>query len=121
MLFSDPDHRRLLVDWRELAAVAVGMFRAENAGRAGDPDYERLVGMLTARSPEFRDFWHKHEVSRYTAIHKRIRHPQAGRMIFEYNSFTADDQSGAKLVVYTPLEEDHTREKMKELLYGGSR
>lgn len=121
MLFSDPDHRRLLVDWRELAAIAVGMFRAENAGRAGDPDYDRLVGLLSARSPEFREFWQKHEVSRYTTIHKRIRHPEAGQMVFEYNSFTADDQSGAKLVVYTPLEQEHTQEKMKELLRGGSR
>jgi hypothetical protein len=24
-------------------------------------------------------------------------------MVFEYNSLTADDQSGAKLVIYTPL------------------
>jgi hypothetical protein len=39
-------------------------------------------------------------------------------MVFEYNSFTADDQSGAKLVIYTPLAEAHTPEKVKELLHG---
>jgi transcriptional regulator with XRE-family HTH domain len=121
MLFVDPDHRRLLVDWQDLAPVAVGMFRAENAGNAGDPEYDRLVGALTSGSPEFRKFWQQHEVSHYTPINKRIDHPIAGRMVFEYSSLTADDLSGVKLVVYTPLAEEHTPEKMKELLHGGLR
>jgi transcriptional regulator with XRE-family HTH domain len=121
MLFVDPDHRRLLVDWQDLAPVALGMFRAENAEHAGDPEYDRLVGALMACSPEFRKFWQQHEVSHYVPVNKRIDHPTAGRMVFEYSSLTADDQSGAKLVVYTPLAEEHTPEKMKELLHGGSR
>jgi transcriptional regulator with XRE-family HTH domain len=116
MLFGNPDHCRLLVDWHDLAPVALAMFRAENAGAAGDPDYERLVETLMARSPEFRYFWKRHDVSRYIPINKRIRHPAAGRMVFEYNSFTADDRSGAKLVVYTPLREEGTQEKLRELL-----
>jgi transcriptional regulator with XRE-family HTH domain len=118
MLFGNPDHRRLLLEWYELLPVALGMFRAENATYAGDPDYERLVGKLMARSSEFRYFWQKHDVSGYTPINKRIHHSTAGRMVFEYNSFTADDQSGAKLVVYTPLAEEDTQEKMKALLHG---
>jgi transcriptional regulator with XRE-family HTH domain len=121
MLFGNPDHRRLLVDWDDLAPVAVAMFRAENARHAGDPEYNRLVEALMARSPEFRYLWRKHAVSRYVPINKRVQHPDMGRMVFEYNSFTADDQSGAKLVVYTPLENEHTQEKMRELLHGSSR
>jgi len=83
MLFGNPDHRDLLVDWHNLAPIALGMFRAENAGHAGDPEYDRLVGTLMACSSEFRYFWQKHEVSGYTPINKRIRHPTAGRMIFD--------------------------------------
>jgi hypothetical protein len=37
-------------------------------------------------------------------------------MVFEYNSFTADDESGAKLVVYTPLVEERTQQKLEALL-----
>jgi transcriptional regulator with XRE-family HTH domain len=121
MIFGDPGHRHLLVDWHHLAPVALGMFRAENAGHAGDPDYERLVDTLMARSPEFRHLWEKHEVSSYTPVNKRIRHPAAGRMVFEYNSFTADDQSGAKLVVYTALADEQTDSKMRDLLHDDSR
>jgi transcriptional regulator with XRE-family HTH domain len=116
MIFGNPEHRRLLLDWHDLAKIAVGMFRAENAANAGDPEYRRLVDGLMARSPEFQLLWKKHAVSSYTSLRKRIQHPAAGRMDFEYNSFTADDQSGAKLVVYTPLAEEHTQGKMKELL-----
>ena len=120
MLFGNPDHRRLLVDWQDLAPIALGMFRAENAGSAGDPDYDRLVGTLMTRSPEFRQCWQRHDVSRYVSINKRILHPVAGRMVFEYNSLTADDRSGAKLVIYTPLAAEQTQEKMKDLLRGNA-
>jgi transcriptional regulator with XRE-family HTH domain len=116
MLFGNPAHRRLLVDWEALAPTALAMFRAENVQHSGDPDYQRLIGTLLACSTEFRHWWQKHEVLSYTAVSKRIHHPAAGRMVFEYNSFTADDGSGAKLVVYTPLEEEQTQGKMKELL-----
>jgi len=121
MLFGDPDHCRLLVDWHALAPLALAMFRAENAGAAGDPEYDRLVETLMARSPEFRRFWQRHDVSSYIPINKRIDHPAAGRMVFEYNSLTADDRSGAKLVFYTPLREDDTQEKLRELLRDRSR
>jgi len=118
MLFTSPDHRRLLVDWHDLAPIALGMFRAENARHPADPDYDRLVGALMASSPDFRRLWQQHDVSRYIPVSKRIQHPTAGRMVFEYSSFTVDDQSGAKLVVYTPLAEERTQEKMRELMYG---
>ena len=121
MLFGNADHRQLLVDWDDLAPMALRMFRAENAAHAGDPEYERLVGTLMDRSPEFRHHWQQHEVSGYIPINKRIHHPAAGRMLFEYNSFTADDQSGTKLVVYTPLGAEHTQQKMAELMHGSSR
>jgi len=121
MLFGNPDHRQLLVDWDDLAPMALRMFRAENAAHAGDPEYERLVGTLMARSPEFRHHWQQHEVSGYIPINKRIHHPTAGRMLFEYNSFTADDQSGTKLVVYTPLGAERTQQKMAALMHGSSR
>ena len=121
MLLGNLDHRHLLVDWHDLAPIALGMFRAENAGHAGDPEYRRLIGTLMTCSPEFRHFWQKHEVSPYTPINKRINHPRAGRMVFEYNSLTADDQSGAKLVIYTPRGEEDTQEKMRDLLRGSSR
>ena len=116
MVFADRDHRRLLVDWDRLAPVALAMFRADSARYAGDPDFERLIAGLKRQSPQFRDWWSKHEVVRPLAGHKRIRHPTGGLMLFEYTSFAITDRADMKLVVYTPLEEDRTAAKLAALL-----
>ncbi|MBB3457894.1 transcriptional regulator with XRE-family HTH domain [Rhizobium sp. BK313] len=115
-VFTDPAHRELLVDWEIVAANSLAMFRAESARYAGDPDFERLIATLTQASPEFRAWWPKQEVLRPLAGHKRLRHPQGGLMTFEYTALAVIDRPDMKLVVYTPLDEDGTGEKLKALL-----
>jgi transcriptional regulator with XRE-family HTH domain len=116
MVFADPDHRRLLVDWDELARTVLAMFRSDSARYTGDADFERLIARLRAASPEFRDWWDKHEVLRPITGHKRIDHPIGGRMVFEYTSLAIADPPDMKLVVYTPLEQEQTCEKLEQLL-----
>ncbi|AYG60326.1 helix-turn-helix transcriptional regulator [Rhizobium jaguaris] len=115
-VFTDPAHRKLLVDWEIVAANSLAMFRADSARYAGDPDFERLIATLTQASPEFRAWWPKQEVLRPLAGHKRLRHPQGGLMTFEYTALAVIDRPDMKLVVYTPLDEDGTGEKLKTLL-----
>ena len=96
MVFADPDHRRLLVDWEAVARASLAMFRADCARYAGDPDFERLVARLTRLSPEFAQWWPRREVARPLAGQKRIDHPTAGRMLFEYSSFGVGDPPDMK-------------------------
>jgi transcriptional regulator with XRE-family HTH domain len=117
MVFANAKHRRLLVDWEQLAAVSLAMFRADSARYAGDPDFERLIAALMKASREFREWWPRHEVLRLLSNHKRIQHRTAGRMVFEYTSFAVTDQPDMKLVVYTPLEEAQTVRKLEALLH----
>jgi transcriptional regulator with XRE-family HTH domain len=116
LLFTDQHHRRLLVDWEDLARMALGRFRAESAKYIGDPDFERLIALLTAASPQFRTWWPERDVIRQLSGVKTIRHPIAGGMRFEHMSFSIDDGSDMKLIVYTPLVEDDTVPKMTALL-----
>jgi transcriptional regulator with XRE-family HTH domain len=116
LLFTDLRHRRLLVDWENLARVALGRFRAESARYIGDPDFERLIARLDRESPEFRAWWPQRDVTRQLSGVKKIRHPQAGTMTFEHMSLSIDDGSDMKLIVYTPLAEDDTVAKMTALL-----
>jgi transcriptional regulator with XRE-family HTH domain len=118
MVFADKAHRRLLSDWDQLAPAVLATFRADSARYAGDPDFERLIATLTRLSPEFRDWWPKHQVLAPLAGCKRIRHPKAGAMAFEYTSFNLSDRPDMKLIVYTPLAEGETREKLERLLGG---
>jgi transcriptional regulator with XRE-family HTH domain len=116
MVFADPAHRRLLVDWDRLAPVALAMFRADSARHAGDRTFERLIAVLKAANAEFRQWWPKHEVLNPFTGHKRIDHPTAKRMAFEYTSLAVAERPDLKLVVYTPLGEERTGEKLRTLL-----
>jgi len=116
LVFGDPDHRRLLIDWEAVAHAALAMFRADCARFAGDPDFERLIARLTHLSPEFAQWWPRHEVALPLAGEKRIDHPVAGRMLFEYSSFGVGDTPDMKLIVFTPLDEDGTAQKLERLL-----
>jgi len=118
MLFADPAHRRLLVDWDLLAPAALAMFRADTARHAGDGDFQRLIDMLAHASKEFRGWWERHDVLRPVTGHKRIHHPQGGRMDFEYTSLEVSDLPDMRFVVYTPLAQNRSVQKLAALLRG---
>ena len=120
ILFAKKAHRKLLVDWNEVASTALAMFRADSARYAGDTDFERLIKNLMSVSGEFRELWSRQDVLRSLSSHKRIKHPLAGRMTFEYTSFEVTGQTDMKLVVYTPLDSDCTVEKLGALLDGSA-
>jgi len=116
LLFADAAHRRLLVDWEAVARNSLAMFRADSARHVGDPNFERLISRLERLSPEFAAWWSQREVARPLAGHKRIDHAIAGRMLFEYASLGIGDPPELKLIVFTPLAEDGTAEKLARLL-----
>jgi hypothetical protein len=118
IVFANKAHRKLLVDWHGVASTSLAMFRADSAQYAGDPDFERLISTLKRISPEFRALWPRQDVLRSLSSHKRIKHPLAGRMTFEYTSFAVTAQADMKLIVYTPLDRDQTVEKLDSLLGG---
>lgn len=115
-VFTEAAHRQLLVDWEIVAANSLAMFRADSARYAGDPDFERLIATLNHASPEFRAWWPRQEVLRPLTGHKRLRHPEGGLMTFEYTALAVMDRPDMKLVVYTPMDEDGTSARLKELL-----
>lgn len=116
MVFASPHHRRLLVDWEELARVVLASFRAESAKYVGDPDFDRLIALMMRSSPEFRDWWPQRDVARRLSGVKHVRHPSAGAMTFEHMSLSIDDGSDMRLIVYTPLAEQNSIAKLQKLL-----
>ncbi len=114
LVFADPDHRKLLLDWEAVARNSLAMFRADSARYVGDPAFDRLIARLIQLSPEFACWWPAREVARPLTGHKRIQHPRGGRMLFEFSSFGIGDSSEMKLIVFTPL--DGTTAKLEKLL-----
>ena len=118
LLFANADHRKLLFDWEEVARASLAFFRIDSAKYSGDPDFVRLIDVLTRRSRAFRTWWPKHEVSKRLTGLKRIQHPIAGPMVFEHVSFAHMDGSDMKLILYTPLPDLDSQQKMRVLLQG---
>jgi len=116
LMFANPAHRAMLADWPSLAAVTLAMFRADYAPYRGDADFERLIASLRAASPEFREWWPRQEIAGHLSGHKRIDHPAAGRMLFEYTSFAVSGAEGLRLAVYTPVAEGDTDRKLAGLM-----
>jgi hypothetical protein len=104
LMFANEAHRRLLADWDDLAPLSLAMFRADSARYAGDPDFERLIAFLMKDSPEFRAWWPRHDVLLQPSTVKRIRHPSAGQLEFEYMSLDVSESPGMRFVVCTPRQ-----------------
>jgi hypothetical protein len=75
-----------------------------------------LIELMTRSSPEFRAWWPQRDVARRLSGVKHVRHPSAGAMTFEHMSFSIDDGSDMKLIVYTPLAEQNSIAKLRKLL-----
>lgn len=112
LIFCDPRVRAAQDDWETVARFVVGAFRAD-AARAGDAaKVEALVTEMSARSPEFAAFWREHDVRGFGEGLKRLNHPAAGPLAFEYSAFAVDGRPDLALVVYqpaTPADEDAVR------------
>ena len=119
LLFSNPAHRRLFVDWENVARGALATFRADCAQDVGDPDLEGMVARLTRLSPEFAAWWPQFDVAHRLAGTKRLDHPIAGRMHFTFSMLAIGDRPGMKLFVFAADDEEDTRGKLSRLLEQG--
>jgi transcriptional regulator with XRE-family HTH domain len=114
--FTDPERRKLFADWERAARNAVARFRADSARHVGDPEFEQLIAELRAASPQFREWWQRHEVARSGVGRKIVRHPKAGKLFFEHAVFRLEEATDQRLILYSPLPKENTPEKLAGLL-----
>jgi transcriptional regulator with XRE-family HTH domain len=112
LIFCDPRVRAAQFDWESVARFVVAAFRADSA-RAGAAERVRaLVDELCRASPEFEAMWRDNDVRTYGEGAKRMRHPTAGAIAFEYSAFAVDGRPDLGLVIYnpaTPADADRVR------------
>ncbi len=116
IMFSDPNVRRTLVDWEGHAQRVLAEFRAVCDYHAGDPWFMQLVDNLKHISPEFRQWWSRHDVQGRPAGRKEYNHPIVGRLVLHHTMLQVVDNPNLKIVVYTPLPEADTEQKLQQLL-----
>ncbi len=89
--------------------VLVAQLRAAYGRHVGDPAWTHFIRRLEALSPTFAAAWAAHDVSRPTAYTKKFRHPGVGLITTTTASFAVNALPGARLVVYTPDDEQSSR------------
>jgi transcriptional regulator with XRE-family HTH domain len=101
LLFTDPRLRSLYPEWEELARAVVSYLRMEAARKPDDPRLARLVGDLSIRDAQFRQWWAGTDVAVKRRGTRRYAHPIVGEITLEWDALTSDAEPDQQLVVYT--------------------
>lgn len=115
LMFTDPARRELMPDWEGAARNCVAKFRVDHARHLGDPAFEDLVVALRGASRDFCRAWKRHEVGHSSGGRKDLRHPEAGLLHFEHQAFHPTDEPEQRLILYTPVPDTGTAEKLAAL------
>ena len=118
LMFLDPRVRAAQFEWEHVARFVVAAFRADAARAGAGAEVTRLVDELSRMSPEFEAMWRDNDVRTYGDGVKRLRHPIAGPIAFEYSAFAVDGRPDLAMVVYnpaTPADADLVRALMGPL------
>jgi len=103
VMFALPETRRLILGWEDEARQVLSQFRAETTAIRDDPAVVSLVARLRATSPEFDEWWGRHDVAGFHTRMRRFRHPDDGLLIFEYQQFVVAGEPDLRLVVQLPV------------------
>lgn len=117
-IFTDPTLRRLNKEptWEHVALQVLEEFRAESARYADEEWFNRLIADLQRVSPEFRAWWPQHNVRGRADAQKTLEHPLVGCLMFEYTTLQVPAQPELKVMIYTPLPQTGTLEKLQQLM-----
>lgn len=116
-IFANPmSHQIYNPEWELLAQRVLAEFRADSARSADDEWFKRLIADLQRVSSEFRVWWPRHDVRGRSDARKDIEHPLVGRLMFEHTTLLVPTLPELKIIIYTPLPETDTLEKLQQLM-----
>ena len=115
LLFTDPRMRSLYPEWEELARSVVSYVRMEAARKPDDPRLAELVGDLSIRDAQFRQWWAGTHVAAKRRGTRRYNHPIVGELTLEWDSLTSDAEPDQQLIVYTAEPGSRSEQALREL------
>jgi transcriptional regulator with XRE-family HTH domain len=108
---TEPRMREMCPQYEETVRYMVARFRASYARHVGDPDWEEDIRRLSTLSSEFTELWALHEVAEFRPSLRTFIHEDAGPLTFTTNELQVPATPEARLVVYTPADEE-TRQRL---------
>ncbi|TSD92869.1 helix-turn-helix domain-containing protein [Skermania sp. ID1734] len=101
LMFTDPAMRTLYPAWAEVAQTGVAQLRMEAARDPKDPRLTALVGELSVLDNDFRRWWGAHHVAVRGMGTKVLRHPVAGELTLDWDTYTCVTDPDQQLVAWT--------------------
>jgi hypothetical protein len=101
MIFTDPEVRALFPDWDAVVRSCVATLRLEAGRFPDDPELASLVGDLSLKHPDFRERWAARHVQSSASGTKRFRHPLAGDLTLDWQTFTSPSDPDQHLTIYS--------------------
>jgi transcriptional regulator with XRE-family HTH domain len=101
MIFTDPAVQALFPDWESVGRMSVASLRLEAAQFPDDPRLASLVGELSVKHPDFREWWAARHVQSAGTGTKTFRHPVAGDMALDWQRLACPADPEQHLVVYS--------------------
>jgi transcriptional regulator with XRE-family HTH domain len=114
---TGPSCCNALGDPEVMCEVMIGHLRANYGRHVGDPAWTHFIRRLEAASPAFAKVWAGHDVAAPTSYIKGFRHPGVGMIQAVSTSFAVTAVPGARMVVYTPSD-DESRIALDKLAAG---
>ena len=118
IMFTRSEFRSLMVDWPARAQDTLARFRADYGRHAGDAHFVQLVERLKSVSPEFVEWWPRHDIRQMSEGRRDYDHPLGGRMIVEHATFLVGDNPELRLFVLLPAAESNSIAKMRKVVTG---
>ena len=101
LIFTDPRMRALYPDWEGLARAVISYIRMEAARKPDDPRLAELVGDLSVRDEQFRQWWAGHHVAFKRRGARTYNHPVVGEITLDWDTLTSDADPEQQLIIYT--------------------
>jgi transcriptional regulator with XRE-family HTH domain len=101
LIFTEPRMRALYPDWEGLARAVVSYIRMEAARKPDDPRLAEIVGELSIRDPQFRQWWAGTAVAFKRRGTRTYDHPVVGEITLDWDTLTSDAEPDQQLIIYT--------------------
>ncbi|PKW07680.1 Helix-turn-helix domain-containing protein [Streptomyces sp. 1222.5] len=113
LVYTSEEWQSAVVHLEQTQRLMAARLRASLAGHLGEPAWKMLLRRLE-ESPEFRENWERYEVVAGRSRTKEFLNPHVGRLSLEHTDLWLGPEAGARMVTYTPRDEE-TRERLERL------
>jgi hypothetical protein len=121
LMFTRPEQRTFYANWEPMSKQILAQFRASSGSSTGEDWWLSRRDRLMQASPEFRQWWSRHDIGAIQISQKELNHPRVGMLVLQPTALVLADDPNLKLFLYIPLAQADTAKKLSLLADTGSR